>query len=184
MAPPPGDLGERIAVYGANRGIGGFENRGFWASRWIWVPLATFFFLIFGLLIGALFFQEAESGEDTIALIVSGVVGAGVGYFLAPRIATLVSVGGAAVTEAQVFTHGMILTDSRGRHEVRWNVVSEVAGRRTQHRLEGVQVRVSHQFVVRTADKGFWLDERLENVSELASRIAHSAGVPITPLAA
>lgn len=178
----PLDLGERIAVYGANRGIGGFENRGFWASRWIWIPLATFLFLILGLLIGGLFLQETENG-DVIALIVSGAVGAGAGYFVAPRVATLASAGGAAVTEAQLFTHGMILTDNRGRHEVRWNTVSEMAGRRTEHRLEGVQVRVSYQFVVRTTDKGFLLDERLEKVAELASRIASSAGVPITPLA-
>jgi hypothetical protein len=130
--------------------------------------------------IGGLFLQETENG-DVIALIVSGAVGAGAGYFVAPRIATLTSAGGAAVTEAQLFTHGMILTDNRGRHEVRWNEVSEVAGRRTEHRLEGVEVRVSHHFAVRTADTGFWLDDRLEKVSELASRIANSAGVPITP---
>ena len=90
-------------------------------------------------MIGGLFLQETENG-DVIALIVSGAVGAGAGYFVAPRIATLTSAGGAAVTEAQLFTHGMILTDNRGRHEVRWNEVSEVAGRRAG---EGVGARIT-----------------------------------------
>lgn len=183
MALPPGDLGERIAVYSAKAGIGGLEHRGCWASRFLWVPLGTFFFLIWGLLIGALFFQETEGEEELIALIVSGAVGAGIGYFIGPRIASHFSFGGAAVTEAQLFTHGMILTDNRGPHPVRWSEVAEVAGRQTEHRLQGAQVRVTYQFVIRTAEKGFWLDERLEKVSELASRIASSAGVPITPLA-
>jgi hypothetical protein len=169
------NLGQRISVHGANRGIGGLENRGVWVSRWIWVPLTGLLFAIPGLVISALV-------QADVVILIAAAIGAIVGYSLAPRLLTLTTVGGAAVTQAELFSQGLILTDGRGRHEVRWNQVAEVAGRQTEHRLNGVTVRVSYQFRVRTASEGYWLDERLEDVSNLASQVAAAAGLTITPL--
>jgi hypothetical protein len=170
-----GNLGERIGAYGANRGIGGLENRGFWASRWIWVPLAAFLFAIVGVVISAIV-------QADIVILIAAAIGGVIGYALAPQIQRLTTAGGAAVTQAEVYSQGMILTDSRGRHEIRWNEVAEIAGRQTEHRLQGAKLRVSHQFVVRTAGEGYWLDERIERVSDLASQIASASGTTITAL--
>jgi hypothetical protein len=48
--------------------------------------------------------------------------------------------------------------------------------------LQGVQVRASHQFVIRTTDRGFMLDERVENLTDLVARVSQASGVPIQPL--
>jgi hypothetical protein len=166
------ELGEKVATYGQNRGIGGWENRGVWRSRWIWMPLTAFFFAVLGLMITI--FVAVD-----LIILVAAAIGAVVGYFIADW---LNRQNQAAVIGADLYTGGVAFIDGLDRHAVRWGDVAQILGRRTEHRLQGVQVRASHQFVIRTTDRGFMLDERVENLTDLVARVSQASGVPIQPL--
>lgn len=178
MAGSTTDLGDHVRTHRASGGLTGFgHKRSVMKVSWV----------IFGAAIGFIPGLFIALFTDFVpALLIGLVIGALAGYLLSRS--RMMSTE-AAVTEAQLYSRGAALTDQRGTHQISWDRVASLQGQHTKHSISGtlgvgdVEVRTTHAYALRTRDGiGYWLDDRLEDVVELANAIAQASGVSITPL--
>jgi hypothetical protein len=169
------DLGDHIRTHGRSGGLGGLESKRWFRHGALALAGAAVGFIP-GLFVALI--------TDLVpALIIGPILGGIAGY--------LWSRGWSEegrVTEARLHARGVVLIDDRGTHHLPWDRIASIQGRRTQTVLSGTPVgdvkgRTTHMYVLRVRDgMGFWLDDRIKKVGELADTIAASSGVMITPM--
>lgn len=147
-------LGSLVATHAPAGGLAGLDNR-----KRTRIPLLTVAGMFVGLIPGLF---VALFTDFVPALAIGALLGAVGGYLWARSLNF-----DAAVSGAMVYTDGMVLTDARGTHPVRWDEVAT---------LEGKQVQM-------VAGTGYWLDNRIDHVGELAQAIVRGSNVRIVPMA-
>lgn len=177
MTTDPSGLGSHIATHRPAGGVAGLENR-----SGVRIGLLTLTGLIIGLIPGLF---VALFTDFVPALAIGAVLGAIAGFLWARSLNF-----DAAVSEARVHSDGVVLVDPRGTHSVRWDEIASFEGKQIQNvagtgmfgvgDIKGV---VSHSYVLRTRDgAGYWLDNRIDRVGELAETIARASNVRMTPM--
>lgn len=176
MTTEPNGLGSHIATHRPAGGVAGLENR-----SGVRIGLLTLAGLFVGLIPGLF---VALFTDFVPALAIGAVLGAVGGFLWARRLNF-----DAAVSEARVHSDGVVLVDARGTHSVRWDEIASFEGKQIQNvagtGMFGVDIKgvISHSYLLRTRDgTGYWLDNRIDRVGELADTIVRASNVRMTPM--
>lgn len=177
MSSNPDELATLIATHAPAGGLAGLDNRK--ATR---IPLLTLAGMFVGLIPGLF---VALFTDFVPALAIGALLGAVGGYLWARSLNFE-----AMVSEARVHGDGVVLTDARGTHTVRWTDVATFEGKQIQMVADtgfmgvgDVKGVISHRYLLRTRDgTGYWLDNRISRVGELAEAIVRGSNVPMGPM--